>query len=170
MKIINYIKTFIHRQIVRYRTHRVRKGLVSCGSGLYIGGECEFHAHVSLGRNCNFNGMKVLGNGTLVIGDNFHSGIECMILTENHNYEGESLPYDKTFDYKKITVGDNVWFGNRVLVVGNVTIGEGAILAAGAVVTKDVPPLAIVGGNPAKIIKYRDSEHYYKLKESGKFN
>ena len=67
-------------------------------------------------------------------------------------------------------IGDCVWFGNKVTVLGGVTIGEGAIIAAGAVVTKDVPPLAIVGGNPAKVIKYRNADHYFKLKAEGKFN
>lgn len=54
--------------------------------------------------------------------------------------------------------------------VGDVTIGEGAIIAAGSVVVKDVPAYAIVGGNPAKVFKYRDVEHYKKLKDEGKFN
>ena len=92
-----------------------------------------------------------------------------MIITQNHNYEGEKIPYDETFVLKDVTIGDYVWFGNRVTVVGAVTIGEGAIIAAGSVVVKDVPPLAIVGGNPAKIIKYRDSDHFYRLKSEGKF-
>ena len=93
-----------------------------------------------------------------------------MIITQNHNYEGEAIPYDSTYIKKNVTIGDCVWFGNRVLVVGNVNIGEGAIIAAGAVVTKDVPALAIVGGNPAKVIKFRDKDHYYRLKEEGKFH
>ena len=93
-----------------------------------------------------------------------------MIVSENHNYEGNKLPYDETFVKKEINIGDNVWFGNRVLVVGNVTIGEGAIIAAGSVVVKDVPDLAIVGGNPAKVIKYRDSEHYNRLKSEKAFH
>lgn len=93
-----------------------------------------------------------------------------MIITQNHNYEGDMIPYDNTYIFKNVTIGDCVWFGNRVIVVGNVDIGEGAIIAAGAVVTKDVPPLAIAGGNPAKVIKYRDKDHYYKLKSEGRFN
>ena len=92
-----------------------------------------------------------------------------MIITQNHNYEGDSIPYDKTYIKKTVTIGDCVWFGHRVMVVGNVNIGEGAIIAAGAVVVKDVPTLAIVGGNPARVLKYRDSDHYYKLKAEGKF-
>ena len=61
-------------------------------------------------------------------------------------------------------------FGNRVTVVGGVSIGEGAIIAAGSVVTKDVPRCAIVGGNPARIIKYRNIEHFEKLKKEKRFH
>ena len=93
-----------------------------------------------------------------------------MVITQNHNYEGELIPYDNTYVKKPVMIGDCVWFGNKVTVLGGVTIGEGAIIAAGAVVTKDVPPLAIVGGNPAKVIKYRNADHYFKLKAEGKFN
>ena len=56
------------------------------------------------------------------------------------------------------------------MVCGNVTIGEGAVIAAGSVVVKDVPSYAIVGGNPAQLIKYRDIEHFEKLKKEGKFH
>lgn len=63
-----------------------------------------------------------------------------------------------------------VWFGDNVIVTGNVRIGEGVIVAAGSVVCKDVPELAIVGGNPAHIIKYRDKDHYYRLKNLKKFH
>ena len=123
-----------------------------------------------MGKYCNFNGLQVQGGGKVYIGDYFHSGVECMIINENHNYEGGKIPYDDTYIYKDVYIGECVWLGNRVIITGNVTIGEGAIVAAGSVVCKDVPPLAIVGGNPAKVIKYRDKEHYYKLKSEGMFN
>lgn len=93
-----------------------------------------------------------------------------MVITSNHNYEGDAIPYDNTNICKTIKIGDFVWFGNRVTVVGDVTIGDGAIIAAGAVVTKDVPPYAIVGGNPARIIKYRDKERFERLRQEGKYN
>ena len=115
--------------------------------------------------------MYVNGNGTVIIGDNFHSGIECMMITQNHDYDdGSAIPYGDKYHLKTINIGDNVWLGNRVTLVGDLNIGEGAIVAAGAVVVKDVPPLAIVGGNPAKIIKYRDKEHYFKLKSENRFH
>lgn len=152
-------------------TNRAKRSLVSYGVDLRVNYPCVFGNNVTVGNHCNFNGIVVLcGGGKVSIGDYFHSGSECMIITDNHNYEGEMIPYDNTYIYKNVKIGDFVWFGNRVLVTGNVTIGEGAIIAAGSVVCKDVPPLAIVGGNPAKVIKYRDKEHYYKLKAEGKFN
>lgn len=151
-------------------TQRAKKKLYSFGKGLKINHPCVFQGKVEVGDYCNFNGMKILGGGSVLIGNYFHSGVECMIISQNHNYEGDSIPYDDTYIVKKIIIGDCVWFGNRVMVVGNVNIGEGAIIAAGSVVSKDVPPFAIVGGNPAKIIKYRDIYHFKQMKNQGKFH
>lgn len=153
-----------------YYKFKAGRQLAKYGQNLSINGPCEFNGEVRVADYCCFNGMKILGSGKVTIGNYFHSGIECMILTSNHNYEGAQIPYDDTYIKKEIVIGDCVWFGNRVTVVGNLNIGEGAIIAAGSVVVKDVPPLAIVGGNPAKVIKYRNEEHYYKLKAEGKFH
>ena len=157
----------------RTKVSPVRISVTSTAIGFAVlrcNGKCTITGHVTLGDNVNFNGMHILGAGTVTIGDNFHSGTECMMITQNHNYEGEAIPYDYTYVKKTIRIGDNVWLGNRVLIVGDVTIGEGAIVAAGAVVCKDVPPCAIVGGNPAKVIKYRDQVHYESLKAAGRFH
>jgi acetyltransferase-like isoleucine patch superfamily enzyme len=62
-----------------------------------------------------------------------------------------------------------MWLGSDVTISGNVNIGDGAVVAIGSVVVKDVPRCAIVGGNPAKVIKYRDIEHYEKLVAENKF-
>lgn len=165
------LQNTIRRIQVHIWSQRLAKKAVSCKSMPYVGGKSVFMGKIHLGSNCNFNGMIIQGNGTVYFGDNFHSGIECMIVSQNHNYNtGVAIPYDDTFVYKTILIGDNVWLGNRVTIAGNVTIGEGAIVAAGSVVVKDVPSCAIVGGNPAKVIKYRDIEHYEKLKSEGKFH
>jgi len=169
-RIINIINSLVYNCSRSLYTFIAKRQLKTYGEGLRVNNKCVFNRNVEVGNNCNFNGFCVSGGGKVLIGNYFHSGKECLIVTSNHNYEGELIPYDYTSINKTVTIGDCVWFGHRVIVVGNVNIGEGAIIAAGSVVVKDVPPLAIVGGNPARVIKYRDSEHYYKLKSEGKFH
>lgn len=169
-RIISRILNLPRKLIKRFREKKALSIVAGHHGEVFIGGKTHLTPNTYLGVRPSFNGMNITGGGKVVIGNYFHSGVECMIITQNHNYEGGEIPYDSTYVYKQITIGDCVWFGNRVTVVGNVNIGEGAIIAAGAVVTKDVPPLAIVGGNPAKVIKYRDADHYYKLKKEGKFH
>jgi maltose O-acetyltransferase len=87
-----------------------------------------------------------------------------VICTANHDYQSDALPYaHNVYLLKPVTIARNVWIGANVLIVPGVTIGEGAIIAAGTVVTKDVAPLAIVGGAAMRVIKYRDQEHYDRL-------
>lgn len=151
-----------------YKRHQATRTVARYGKRFMMNNPCHFTPNTFIGDYCNFNGMDVMGQGKVVFGDYFHSGPECLIITSSHNYEGETIPYDTTNIDKDVTIGKCVWFCRRVMVVGNVTIGDGAIIAAGSVVTKDVPRCAIVGGNPAKVIKYRDIEHFDKLLAEGK--
>jgi acetyltransferase-like isoleucine patch superfamily enzyme len=116
------------------------------------------------------NGLTVSGGGTVRIGDNFHSGSEILMLTQNHDYDtGDAVPYGSAYVVKDITIEDNVWLGARVIVLGGVTIGEGAIVQAGSVVALDVPRCAIAGGHPARQFATRDIEHYERLVAEGRF-
>lgn len=135
-----------------------------------INGWCVFKGKVTLGKNNHFNGAKLYGQGGIKIGDNFHSAEGLIILTQNHNWKGEKLPYDETVIYRPVTIGDNVWVGLNVMILPGVTIGEGCIIQAGSVVSKSLPDLAIAGGNPAIVIKYRNSEHYFQLKKNEQFH
>ena len=166
---MNKLIKFYRSILKRYYKYNVVKTVKEFQEPLRINFKTSLNKNTYLGKNVNFNGLKVRGNGEVRIGNNFHSGPECIILTQIHNYEGESIPYDSTYIEKKVIIEDNVWFGVRVIVLPGVTIGEGAIIQAGTVVVKDVPPLAIVGGHPGKVFKYRDKDHYYKLKSKGKF-
>jgi acetyltransferase-like isoleucine patch superfamily enzyme len=92
------------------------------------------------------------------------------IFFSNHNYNSAlSIPYDAMNVEKPVIIKDFVWCGVNVTIVPGVTVEEGAVIGAGSVVTKDVPDYAIIGGNPAKILKYRDIELFKKLKEEKKF-
>jgi acetyltransferase-like isoleucine patch superfamily enzyme len=141
------------------------------GSDLSVNQPSWVTPNTILGDNVNFNGMYMRGSGEVEIGDNFHSGPECMILTRNHNYDnGSRIPYDDTYISKKVIIKDNVWFGARVTVIPGVTIGEGAIIQAGSTVTGDIPKGAIAGGHPAKPFGKRDMDHYEKLKSENNFH
>lgn len=151
-------------------TYVAKHDMKYAGEGLKVNFPCKFNNNTVVGVNCNFNGIKVYGGGKLTIGDNFHSGKNIEIYTDSHNYEGESIPYDNTNIFYTCEIGDNVWIGSGVKILGNVKIHEGAIIQAGSVVVKDVPYCAIAGGNPAKVFKHRDIDHYSRLKKELKFN
>ncbi len=109
-------------------------------------------------------------SGGVCIGRYFHTGRGLTILSVAHDYKNASkIPYDERIILKKIVIKDFVWCGLNVTILSGVTIGEGAIIAANTIVTKDVPPYAIVGGNPARIIKYRDIDKFIILKNRGDF-
>ena len=116
------------------------------------------------------NGIKITGYGNVRIGRYTHTGSNCKIMLGSHDFNhGESIPYGEKYTSKNVEIGDCVWLGSDVTISGNVKIGEGAIVAIGSVVVKDVPAFAIVGGNPAQIIKYRDIHHFLDLKNKGYF-
>lgn len=116
---------------------------------------------ISIGKHTNINKRCVLdGRGTLKIGNNVDIAQEVNIWTEDHDYNSPSFKSQ----VKPVFIEDYVWIATRATILPGVTIGKGAVVACGAVVTKDVPPLAIVAGVPAKIIGYREEEALqYKL-------
>lgn len=165
-KLIRYFK----KARKKYYLKTVLRTAQKVEGPVFVNGLTYVNSKTVLGKNVHFNGLKILGNGSVTIGSNFHSGQDCVFLTEVHNYKGTKLPYDETNLLKTITIEDNVWLGHGVIVIGSVTIGEGAIIQAGAVVVKDIPKLAIAGGNPAVPFSTRDEAHYYRLKQEEKFH
>lgn len=123
---------------------------------------------VYIGPNALFSSIK-----GIVIGNKVTFGPKVTIMAGNHNFkEIGSYIYDnhtkREDDDLPVTISDDVWIGCNAIILKGITIGRGAIVGAGSVVTKDVPPYAIVGGNPAKLIRYRFTEdeikeHEYRL-------
>lgn len=140
-------------------------------NAVFVNGRTVLSVNTTLGENCHFNGLTVNGLGNVYIGNNFHSGSECLLITQIHNYDcGIAIPYDDTYIRKDIFIEDNVWLGSRVIILGGVTIGEGAIIQAGSCVVSDIPKYAIAGGHPARVFSQRDISHYEKLKALQKFH
>lgn len=155
----------------RYYRLRASKKVKSIGKDVRINYKCKFTSNTVIGNNCHFNGMKISGRGAVTIGDNFHSGEDVLIIVQNHNYDnGKRLPYDDTYIIKDVTIGKNVWIGSRVIILPGTEIGDGVIVQAGSVVHGKIPPLSICGGNPAKVFKYRDKEHYDELESAGLYH
>lgn len=107
--------------------------------------------NITIGKNVFINsGCRFQDQGGIRLGDGVFVGHNVVLATLNHGFS----PEDRGTTYPApIVIGDNVWLGANVTVVPGVTIGVNAIIAAGAVVTKDVPPNTVAGGVPAKVIK-----------------
>ena len=112
---------------------------------------------VSIGNHVTINHHTYLtGAGGLKIGNHVMFGTDCNVLTTNHLFDRFEIPMkEQGFSKGPVVIGNDVWVGASVVILPNVTIGRGAVLGSNSVITKDVPPFAVVGGVPAKIIKYR---------------
>lgn len=114
---------------------------------------CDYGTNIEIGENfyCNFN-CVILDVAKVKIGSSVMLGPNVQIYTATHPLNASQRRQGLELG-KAITIGDDVWIGGHAVLCPGVTIGRGSIIAAGAVVTKDVPPGVVVGGNPSKMIK-----------------
>ena len=141
-----------------------RKGRIRIGPSCTIASGAVLQGNVELGRNCSVQtGTMLIGSGSLTdpvgsirIGNNVRIAPFVQMIAANHRFEETSRPItEQGLIARSIVIEDDVWVAGRVIITAGVTIGSGSVLAAGAVVTKDVPRWSVVGGVPAKIIKSR---------------
>lgn len=114
---------------------------------------CDFGKHIFIGKNfiSNFN-LTILDEAIVTIGDNVFIGPNCGIYTINHAL----LPDQRNAGVMKaapVTIGNDVWLAADVKVLPGVTIGDGAVIGAGSVVTRDIPPRVLAAGNPCRVIR-----------------
>lgn len=127
---------------------------VKVGDYTYIGGESKIQ-NATIGKFCSLGPELRIGLGRHPI----HLKSTFPGFYTDGSYYGVEKEYDNPIEnYLPVVIGNDVWIGTRAMIFDGVKIGDGAIIGAGAVVTKDVPPYAIVGGVPAKIIRYRFTE------------
>ena len=138
---------------------------------VFIGEKCEFGhpENIVLGSNIWIGDhTNIYAQGKVIIKDGTILADHVDIRTANHYYDGEDLnllPFDEKILIGTVTIEENVWIASHCVILPGVTIGEGAVIAAGSIVTKSVEPMSVVAGNPAKIVKYRDRERYEKLRK-----
>lgn len=160
-----------HRQL-NDENLRTLGRMQSCGIGVRINGRIFISQPrtVCLGNNVHIGENAFFRTeGGLTIGDNTHISRNVSIYTVNHDYMGRALPYDDMEIPKPVAIGKNVWIARGVSIVPGVRIGNGAVIGMGACVTRDIPPLAVAGGNPAEVVKYRETEHYQNLSKECRY-
>lgn len=146
------IRQFYYRSVMQY----------SIGEGTAILMDCTFDCtrHFTIGKNSVINGKCRLDNkSSITIGNNVSISQEVMILGADHDPDSP----DFTARDLPVVIEDYVFIGSRAIILPGVTIGKGAVVAAGAVVNKNVEPYQIVGGVPAKFIRMRSEDLRYKL-------
>lgn len=138
-----------------FRQFCVKRFIKSCGTNLHLGSGVTLSFnntighHVIINENCRLQDCQ--------IGDYALIAPEVYTVIRNHRYENPAIPISQQgyFDTNPPVIHRDVWLGVRVILLPGVTIHEGAIVAAGAIVTKDVGSFEIVGGTPAQVIGYR---------------
>lgn len=130
--------------------------MVRCGKGVNVEKGAQFASSTELGDYSGIGAHSMIANKT-IIGNNVMMARECIINPNNHIIDDTTRPMNQQglAEPKTVVIEDDVWIGSRAIILPGVRVGTGAVVAAGAVVTKDIPPYAIVGGVPAKIIRYR---------------
>lgn len=142
----------------RIRSFCASKFIDNAGKNINVEKGAIISRHISIGDNSGIGINAYIPNPGVEIGNDVMMGPEVMIFTRNHNMSKNGVPmYQQGYEeINTVVVGDDVWIGARVIILGGVKIGKGAVIGAGSVVTKNVPEYAVVGGNPAKVLKYRE--------------
>ena len=171
-RILYYLNKAKNNLIHSYLANKYTKNIKSIGVDVRFNGiskitglnNLEIGDNVHIGENAFFR-----AEGGLSIGNNTHFARNVVIYTHNHNYEGDYLPYDNTFRFKKVSIGKNVWGGINVTILPGTKIGDGAIIGAGATISGQIEPMEIMGAKVGQKIKSRNKNHYEKLEAENKY-
>jgi acetyltransferase-like isoleucine patch superfamily enzyme len=125
------------------------------GDDSFVAAQAYVTGRVRLGSHCSINPFATVREN-VVGGNDIRIGAYACLVGANHGFADTEIPIrQQPHTSKGIVLGDDIWIGSHVIIVDGVKVGSHSILAAGAVVTKDVPEYAIVGGNPARVLRMR---------------
>ena len=143
----------------KFRAFYCKRIATSVGRNVNIEKNAFFTPQLIIGDNSGV-GINCEMNGPVTIGNDVMMAPEVVIYTSGHAYDSLDVPMWKqgSTEVKRVVIGNDVWIGRRVIIMPGVNIGDGSIIGAGAVVTKDVPPYSVVGGVPAKVLKMRKND------------
>lgn len=132
------------------------KRIIRCGNNVNIEKNAHFTPGVTVGDNSGI-GIDCEVYGPVTIGNDVMMGPEVVIYTSGHRHDRTDITMIEQGSTEKepVTIGNDVWIGRRVMIMPGVNIGDGCVIGAGAVVTKDIPPWSVAGGVPAKVLKTR---------------
>jgi maltose O-acetyltransferase len=145
------------RLFKKVRVLLARPLLSSAGANINIEQGARFPiGMVSLGDRSGI-GIRCHITGPTVVGNNVMMAPEVVIFTTGHEFGSVDVPMidQGVTEVRRVIIGDDVWIGRRAMILPGIVIGDGSVIAAGSVVTKDVAPYSVVGGNPAKLIRSR---------------
>ncbi len=159
-KLIGKIYWFYRQNILNWREKRQLNKIKNKGINItYDKGFCVFHGHNNIFLGSEINLVNAILNagvreGKITIENYVFFGHNVQILARGHDYTFFNMERQNHVTEKPIYIKEGAWIASGSIILGGVTIGKNSVIAAGSVVTKDVPDYAIVGGNPAKILKY----------------
>ena len=166
-RLISYYRKKVEKSEKPYQ--KVARMIANVSPDVIFFGKPELTQKTIIKEHSVINGLHVMGTGYCEIGKYCHIAEGCCIITANHNYKGNRIPYDENDVVKKVIIEDFVWIGANVTILPGVTIGGGAIVQAGSIIREDVPKYCIVGNETAHIFSKRDAIKFELLKENREF-
>ena len=144
------VRRYICRRLFKYAGININ---IEKGAFFGDGSQIEIGDNSGIGVNCCIYGPVKIGHDVMM-------GPEVLIFTANHRYDRLDIPMRQQgrCTPQPVVIEDDVWIAARVIILPGVRVGRGAVLGANAIVTKDVPEYAVMGGNPAAIIRYRTDD------------
>lgn len=149
----NYIRKLFYRLVLKKCGNNFKTGIrikIQDPSNIFVGNNVELNYGVWIASNKHKKGSIKIGNNVLI-------GPYSILHSGNHKFKNPNISINKQgFEFDEIVIEDDVWIAARCTILSGVTIGRGSVIAAGTVITKDIPPFSVVAGVRGKIISKRE--------------